>query len=30
VVVSMTLIMRLHRRNQRLGDPLSLLGDEFR
>jgi hypothetical protein len=30
VVISMTLIMRLHRRNQRLGDPLSLLGDEFR
>jgi LPLT family lysophospholipid transporter-like MFS transporter len=30
VMISMTLIMRLHRRNQRLGDPLSLLGDEFR
>ena len=30
VMISMWLIMRLHRRNQRLGDPLSLLGDEFR
>jgi MFS transporter, LPLT family, lysophospholipid transporter len=30
VMISMTFIMRLHRRNQRLGDPLSLLGDEFR
>ncbi|MEJ0004318.1 MAG: lysophospholipid transporter LplT [Pararobbsia sp.] len=30
VMISMALIMRLHRRNQRQGDPLSLLGDEFR
>jgi MFS transporter, LPLT family, lysophospholipid transporter len=30
VMISMALIMRLHRHNQRQGDALSLLGDEFR
>ena len=30
VMISMGLIMRLHHRNQRQGDALSLLGDEFR